>query len=166
MHTSSQPASPAPWSPASGKFFGLAITLLIVYLVVGGRDFAFFYAANRRLCDRQPTKPACQGFLPSQSDAPLAVATNVPAAPTAAVGAVSTMMPAINGTTRVVTSYRLNMRPQPGADDANQPIATLKQGDRVLLLGEQQTIDGGIWVLIEADGIQGWVNSRYLGEAP
>jgi hypothetical protein len=167
MHTSSQPAPPAPWSATSGKFFGLAITLLIVYLVVGVYDFAFFYAANRRLCDRQPAQQTCVGFSSSQSDAPVFVATKVPAAPAAAVEIdLPTPMPAISGATRVVISYRLNLRPQPGADDANQPIATLKEGDRVRLLGEQQTIDGGIWVLIEADGIQGWVNSRFLEEAP
>jgi uncharacterized protein YraI len=74
--------------------------------------------------------------------------------------------PALRGTTRVVTTYRLNLRPQPGADDANQPIATLKRGDRVRLLGGQQTIDGGMWVQVEADGIEGWVNSRFLEEAP
>jgi hypothetical protein len=167
MRTSSQPAPPAPWSAASGKFFGLAIALLIVYLVVGVYDFAFFYAANRQLCGRQPTMPACTGLLPSQGDATAPSATEVRAAPAPMLEVERpAATPALRGATRVVTTYRLNLRPQPGADDANQPIATLKQGDQVRLLGGQRTIDGGVWVQIEAGGIEGWVNSRFLGEAP
>ncbi len=168
MHSSSPPHSPTPWSAASGRFFWLAIALLIAYLAVGGRDFAFFYDAHRQFCSRQPTKPACLGLLPPQSDAP---APSVPKAPVDPASSVEVEQPpavpnvgGARGVIRVVTSYRLNVRPQPGADDVNQPIVILKRDDQVRLVGEQQTIDGGVWVLIEVDGVQGWVNSRFLDE--
>jgi hypothetical protein len=164
MHTS--PQSPAPsWNAASGKFIGLGLVLLIAYLIAGGLDFVPYYVANQRLCDDQPAKPDCLGLSPSQlvtPAPPIIEITSVPAV-LEQVDPV-TAAPAVSGDTRVVTSVQLNMRASASADTAI--IQTLNRGDVVTLVGDSQITDGSTWVLIEANGIKGWVNARFLSEAP
>jgi uncharacterized protein YgiM (DUF1202 family) len=56
----------------------------------------------------------------------------------------------------VVTSEALNMRDSPSADGAL--ILTLKRGDRVSIIGDEQKG----WFPVELDGSQGFINGSYI----
>jgi uncharacterized protein YgiM (DUF1202 family) len=56
----------------------------------------------------------------------------------------------------------LNVRSQP--DPVSPILGTLLSGMPVQLLAEQASPDGGAWAQINAQGMSGWVNTRYLCE--
>lgn len=63
---------------------------------------------------------------------------------------------------RLVCAAALNVRSQP--DPAAPILGTIISGAPVQLLTRQTAPDGGDWALVRADGLSGWVNTRYLCE--
>lgn len=65
---------------------------------------------------------------------------------------------------KLVDAESLNLRDGPGKDAAL--LISLPRGTSVTLLGEVVTSDDlGIWVRVRANGVEGWVNRRFLRDA-
>lgn len=60
-----------------------------------------------------------------------------------------------------VTAPNLNLRSGPGA--TKPVVATLPRNSQVILLGEQQDIDGTAWVRVRSNNQNGWVSAKHLG---
>jgi SH3-like domain-containing protein len=65
--------------------------------------------------------------------------------------------------TLFVISEQLNVRSGPGPE-YNPPITRLSLGDSVTILESAQSRDGGTWVKIQANSIEGWVNEKLLSK--
>ena len=63
---------------------------------------------------------------------------------------------------RQVCAAALNVRSQP--DPGSLILGTLVSGAPVQLLNGQTAQDGGAWAEVRANGLSGWVNTRYLCE--
>jgi len=154
MTSQSQPP-PAAWSPQSGRFKAIVFISGVLALVAGGLDGLLFAGQLQSACAAAPQSIACQDAAGNKPEVPTAVppvATQTDQAPPTA--------PTV-GEVRFVTSVELNVRAQPGADYTI--VLVLSRGDQVQLLGETAEVDGSIWVAIEAQEAQGWVNAKFLG---
>ncbi len=63
-----------------------------------------------------------------------------------------------------VTASKLNVRAKPG--NASQVIGTLKQGQKVTILGQEKASDGSTWLLVQFKKkgriLKGYVSARYV----
>lgn len=80
-------------------------------------------------------------------------ATTQPAAGAAEVEAAAV------GTARV-NADRLNVRAAPGTNA--RALGVLQRGDTVDLLGEEESLDDGVWVKVRAGKLEGWVKESFL----
>lgn len=60
---------------------------------------------------------------------------------------------------RVEATGNVNVRSAPGT--ASKELGVLKKGETALYQGEKSAVDGRDWYLIEFDGKNGWVSSKY-----
>lgn len=60
---------------------------------------------------------------------------------------------------RVEATGNVNVRSAPGT--ASKVLGVLKKGETALYQGERSAVDGRDWYLIEFDGKNGWVSSKY-----
>lgn len=60
---------------------------------------------------------------------------------------------------RVEATGNVNVRSAPGT--ASKVLGVLKKGETALYQGEKSAVDGRDWYLIEFDGKNGWVSSKY-----
>jgi hypothetical protein len=101
--------------------------------------------------------------VPQPTEVPTWVATvTLPPSPTAAGPTASpTPGPELYSVAFVLSDDVLNVRSEPGVDSPK--LGSLAPNDRdVEITGEGQVVDPSLWVPIQADGLSGWVNSRFL----
>lgn len=111
-----------------------------------------------------PTSTVTSTPLPTHTAVPTATdsPTSTPS-PTATVAATATPSPTPQVQTAVISSaYGVNLRATPGANGV--VLAVLGDGTAVVLQDEQQTIEGIIWQLVEADGQTGWLAASFLNQ--
>lgn len=72
------------------------------------------------------------------------------------------------GQTVVVTGSGecLNVRPAPGLDAGNEPVACLPDGSQLLVTGGPQSVGGLTWWNVESDQGDGWAAEDYLSATP
>lgn len=58
-----------------------------------------------------------------------------------------------------ITGGTVNVRSAPGT--ASRVLGVVKKGDRLPYQGEEQEVDGRPWYLVEYNGENGWVSSKY-----
>jgi hypothetical protein len=54
----------------------------------------------------------------------------------------------------------VNLRAAPHTDA--EILALLPDGTTVILLEQQQEVDGRVWQLVEVNGVEGWLTQEFL----
>ena len=58
-----------------------------------------------------------------------------------------------------VTTGDLNVRSAPGID--SRVLGVAREGSKLLYQGESKEVDGRLWYLVEYNGVNGWISSRF-----
>lgn len=147
---------PLIWSPSPGVIVS-AWALAILAIVLPRPAFP----------DPLPLISSLETELTSTSAPVLQVtALPSPALTTTAVATPTSALPVVGGRARIFglgTSKSLNVRAKPGVDE--QRIGSLEPETMVSILAEQ-SVDGELWQLVQAEKIEGWVKAQYLEPIP
>lgn len=151
---STQTQFPSPyWSVNSSRFVALVLTIGLFVLCAGSFDALFFADQFQQACAQIPHSVSCKGSQGAASELPTVQLAQIPPTPRPTIRTIPDEI-------RFVTSMQLNVRVQPGV--GQDVLLVIDRNERVRLMGESAQVDGGMWVLIEVRGVQGWVNARHL----
>lgn len=153
------------------------LMIRLIFLLCAGLFAAFmiFGADNGQkryglmLADQQRATPAAVAapqpaqkpvvYIPAQAARP--IVTPDPA-PTETVAVAAPEMS--DGLLYTVAASQVNVRSGPGRDFA--VLSSLNRGEQVLVVIEEQPVEGWARVRIEGDGIEGYVATRLLNRTP
>lgn len=123
---------------------GFRDTFTIVELIDGTMGFV----ETNSLKAREGISSYCDGVVPSRVTSTSGTTTTTTS---------TTQTTAITGNRAVVNTGNLNIRSGPNAGFA--PVATVAGGTELAVVGRTKD---GVWLLVQADFGQGWVNSEFV----